>query len=43
VPTPPGDRSGRPDDVADMWRMRLLAVSGLLVVVVILVVLLLAK
>jgi hypothetical protein len=43
VPTAPGDRSGRPDDVADMWRMRLLAVSGLLVVVVILVVLLLAK
>jgi hypothetical protein len=43
VLTASGDRSGRPDDVADMWRMRLLAVSGLLVVVVILVVLLLAK
>jgi hypothetical protein len=43
VPAAPGDLSGRPHDSAGVWRTRLLAVSGLLVVVVILLVLLLTK
>jgi hypothetical protein len=39
----PGAQFGGPHDAARMWRMRLLAVSALLVAVVILVLLLLAK